>query len=485
MADELQTHLKELSDEVDKIVAQGGSSSTVSKGGESNNTGTNAEETDGVTVQDSPSTGSTIESVDVKNLNDVQLIQFLQQKAFEKQLARYERAQLRGKDIPKEHKFWNTQPMLALNEEVSDVNGPINDTMTVDQVRAEPLNMPAGFEWCDLDVNDPEQAQELYTLLNLNYVEDDDCMFRFDYSIPFLQWALTPPGYLTNWHVGVRNAKTKALMGCITAVPVHVRVHDKTVPMAEINFLCVHKKLRTKRLAPVLIKEITRRVNQRDIWQAVYTAGVVLPKPVARCRYNHRSLNPKKLIEVRFSSLPPRTTLADHLKQLKLPKKPVNRLQPMASEDVPGVHALLTDYLAKKTKLTQVFTEDEVRHVFLPRHEVVSSFVLKNESGQVTDFCSFYHLPSTVIGNPLHDKLHAVYSYYNVATTISLEDLMRDLLVLARNEGADVFNALDLMENSKVFNSLQFGAGDGWLQYYVYNWKCPTMQSSDVGIVLL
>ena len=61
----------------------------------------------------------------------------------------------------------------------------------------------------------------------------------------------------------------------------------------------MHKKLRSKRLAPVLIKEITRRVNRRGIFQAAYTAGVVLPKPVARCRYWHRSLNPKKLIEVR------------------------------------------------------------------------------------------------------------------------------------------------------------------------------------------
>ena len=40
--------------------------------------------------------------------------------------------------------------------------------------------------------------------------------------------------------------------------------------MAEINFLCVHKKLRANRLAPVLIKEITRRVHVRNIWQAVY-----------------------------------------------------------------------------------------------------------------------------------------------------------------------------------------------------------------------
>jgi len=54
--------------------------------------------------------------------------------------------------------------------------------------------------------------------------------------------------------------------------------------MVEINFLCVHKKLRSKRVAPVLIREITRRVNLTGIFQAVYTAGVVLPKPVGTCR---------------------------------------------------------------------------------------------------------------------------------------------------------------------------------------------------------
>jgi glycylpeptide N-tetradecanoyltransferase len=51
--------------------------------------------------------------------------------------------------------------------------------------------------------------------------------------------------------------------------------------MVEINFLCVHKKLRSKRLAPVLIKEITRRVHLQGIFQAVYTAGSMLPTPVS------------------------------------------------------------------------------------------------------------------------------------------------------------------------------------------------------------
>lgn len=37
-----------------------------------------------------------------------------------------------------------------------------------------------------------------------------------------------------------------------------------------------------------VLQEITRRVNLEDIWQAAYTAGVVLPKPVTTCRYYHR-----------------------------------------------------------------------------------------------------------------------------------------------------------------------------------------------------
>lgn len=48
----------------------------------------------------------------------------------------------------------------------------------------------------------------------------------------------------------------------------------------------------------------TWRGGGRSWWhQAVYTAGVVLPTPLACCRYFHRSLNPKKLIEVRVATI--------------------------------------------------------------------------------------------------------------------------------------------------------------------------------------
>lgn len=133
-------------------------------------------------------------------------------------------------------------------------------------------------------------------------------MPRFDYSAAFLQWALLPPGYRIDWLLGVRVSANKGLVGFISGIPANVCVNGTVIKMVEINFLCVHKKIRAKRLAPVLIKEITRRVNLQDIWQATYTAGAVLPTPIARCRYWHRSLNPKKLIDVGFSKLPVRVS---------------------------------------------------------------------------------------------------------------------------------------------------------------------------------
>ena len=44
-------------------------------------------------------------------------------------------------------------------------------------------------------------------------------------------------------------------------------------------------------------------MNLQCIWQAAYTAGVLIPKPIGTCRYWHRSLHPKKLIDVGFSRL--------------------------------------------------------------------------------------------------------------------------------------------------------------------------------------
>ena len=84
--------------------------------------------------------------------------------------------------------------------------GPIVPQKPKEEIREQPYNMPAGFEWSILDVKDQAQRIELYNLLANNYVEDDDALFRFDYSQEFLLWAVTPPGYHKELLFGVRSS---------------------------------------------------------------------------------------------------------------------------------------------------------------------------------------------------------------------------------------------------------------------------------------
>jgi len=388
--------------------------------------------------------------------------------------------------LDRPHAFWDTQPVPPMGSEYSQSSGAIEDVEGgVDAIRAEPYTLPDPFEWCSCDIRDDAEAKEIYTLLNENYVEDDDSMFRFDYSIPFLRWALMPPDFLRVWHLGVRVKANGKLVGFITGIPASMHVHGPVVKMVEINFLCVHKKLRSKRLAPVLIKEITRRVNREGIWQAVYTAGVVLPRPVSGCRYYHRSLNPKKLIEVGFSHLGPRMTMARTVKLYKIPAEPqIPGMRVMKPDDVGMVFDLVTSYL-KKFPLHPEFTKDELAHWMLPKEGAVFAFVRDDGNGQVTDVCSFYSLPSTILRNEKHDRLEAAYSFWNVATTVTLQELMNDALIFAKQRNFDVFNALNVMENEQFLKDLKFGMGDGFLQYYLFNWKCPKIEPSGIGLVLL
>lgn len=111
---------------------------------------------------------------------------------------------------------------------------------------------------------------------------------------------------------------------------------------------------------------------------------------------------------------------------------------------------------------------------------------------------SFYSLPSTVIGNEKHSTLNAAYLFYyatdlglkekggnNAEVGKRLNELVGDGLIMAKHYGFDVMNALRLMDNEMVLQHQKFGAGDGFLNYYLYNWRCPDVSENKIGLVML
>jgi glycylpeptide N-tetradecanoyltransferase len=94
----------------------------------------------------------------------------------------------------------------------------------------------------------------------------------------------------------------------------------------------------------------------------------------------------------------------------------------------------------------------------------------------------------------MHVPIQACYSYYNFANTVPLEELIRNALILAKKEDFDVYNCLDLMDNESVFKVLQkitqelhFMVGDGYLNYYLYNWnlKKGQIKPCELAVVLV
>lgn len=395
------------------------------------------------------------------------------------------------------HEFWNTQPVPQ--EAHIKQEGPI-ETKTIDDVRKEPYPLASVLEWWVPDMaNSEEDLNKIYELLKNNYVEDDDSLFRFNYSHNFLKWAMTPPGYIQNWHVAVRTKKDQEVMAFVCGIPMEVAI-TRTVPegdrtsdvvkMCEINFLCIHKKLRGKRLAPILIKEVTRRVNCTGIWQAVYTSGTVLPTPFTSANYFHRSLNPEKLVAIGFSRLPPQyqkfqNPMSMMKRNFALPERhKLSGFRAMVEADVPAVHRLLSEGL-REFRVAPVFNEEEVRHWLLPLPGVVFTYVVEDGKKNVTDMVSFYNLPSTVIGNPAYQDLNAAYSYYSCARTVPLKSLFYEALIAAKNANFDVFNTVDILNNSEFLSDLKFCPGDGKLHYYFYNWSYPSVEANKVGLVML
>ena len=190
------------------------------------------------------------------------------------------------------------------------------------------------------------------------------------------------PGWNAKYHIGVRATQSRKLVAFISAIPGRLRVRDKFVSCSEVNFLCVHKKLRGKRLAPVLIKEITRISNLDGVWQGLYTAGIVLPRPVSTCRYFHRALNWQKLYECGFSPIPAGSKPQYQIRKYALPEDTATRgLRAMRPEDVDGALDLLGRYL-KRFDMAPDFTKEECHHWFVPKIEsggeqVVWSYVVE------------------------------------------------------------------------------------------------------------
>ena len=220
-------------------------------------------------------------------------------------------------EVLKPHKFWETQPIINLRKK--DTKKGQIQAFKQEDISKEPMALPAGFYWDSIDIADDFKADEVCIFMNQHYIEDDDGHVRLFYSRDHLRYAVMTPGYLADLHFCVRSESNKRIMAIIFGTPKKIVVQGESVKMAEANFLSVHKALRGKRLAQVMIQELMRRERLNGIMQAFYTSPDPYPTPFISVQFMNRLINVQKLVDVGFVAAPPAKQLSKFKLNMRLP----------------------------------------------------------------------------------------------------------------------------------------------------------------------
>lgn len=115
------------------------------------------------------------------------------------------------------------------------------------------MPLPEGFEWDSFDVDNDEALDELRLFLEEHYIESQSGTFRLRYTNEKLRYGLKIPGYRKDGQFMIRASKNKKIMAFTMMSLREMIVNGKKEKFMEVNFLAVHFKLRSKRLAQICI----------------------------------------------------------------------------------------------------------------------------------------------------------------------------------------------------------------------------------------
>ncbi|KAI5185596.1 glycylpeptide N-tetradecanoyltransferase [Nematocida homosporus] len=355
--------------------------------------------------------------------------------------------------------FWATQP-------VGKASAPLaKDQETPNTAPKLPMELSDEISLKTVEID--KEMDKLHELLTNHYVEDSRAMFRLEYSRAFLKWQLLSPDSFPDWNVGLYQGEH--LIGFISACKLQIQIGGDKPPTAVVNFLCLDRSFRKKRLAPVLIKEITKRVNQKGIYRALFTSGEELPFFCTRAPYYHRIVQADQLVAQGFCSpldIKPDTA--------STPTQ--SRFRQARVEDMPAIHQMYQAKYGQK-HLHACLTADQLAYYVQPRPNLVDTLI--SLDGQ--EFISIYFIDTKVLSD--NSLINTAYIYY-----YSINDRRQafDALVayLKANTSCSVLNALAVEENTpEQLEQEEFLCGDGVLNYYLFNWDTPLISADKNGFI--
>lgn len=315
-------------------------------------------------------------------------------------------------------------------------------------------SLPVNFSFKTLNIS---YIDQIYNLLNKNYIEDDQNIMRVVYSKDFLYWYLKkiPDEFI----VGL--IYEKKLIGLVTALIIDTIISKEIVKLPYINLLCVHKKLRNSKLASLLLREITNRLYKKNIRIAFFSDMRKLCEPLCSTKDFIIPINYSKLKEANF--------LLEDLNPL--PSFSNNPLHLMKEHDIDIVTENINIFMNKHI-IKPLMTNKIVKDFLLTKKNIVYSFI-KKDNDNITDFISIYKSFIYSIETNKIISNGTLAFYYN--NSLELTDLVSYLLDKLKFYNIDQFIFKDNIEDINLTKFSTYGN----LYYFFYNLDIDKINSTD------
>lgn len=375
--------------------------------------------------------------------------------------------------------FWSTQPVCQLNSEIIQEGQEIAEL----KIDGEITKLPDQYEWTIFDVGKTDDLKSISNFLKKHYCTENK--FQIYYSITFLNWYFGSNE--ENILIGIRAKTNGNLAGFIGSTIETLKVDSKTLTVANANFLCVHTKLRHYHFAELLIKELVRIHSSKNsavkIKQGFFASDRFVPKPFSSIAYYHRPLNYKRLVNLDFMKSAKQLKseknidMSEMIKYYSVDTTMSPLFIKMQDSHLKQVYDLYCEYMEKYNFYT-IYSMAEFEHWF-GNNKIIKTFVILDEKTKsIVDFASYFRIQYLTVDNQII-QVGQLYTYTSLKTTIYT--IIKNLLIDAKNDSIDLFNATDIMENNAILNEQKFEKGSGVLHYYLYNWNCRTMNPDQIA----
>lgn len=374
------------------------------------------------------------------------------------------------------YKFWDSQPVAKLKENVildQEINQEIKEN------NQNPASLPNGFEWINYDFSKLEDRQKISIFLSKFYGIDSAGEFNRQYGESFLEFMSKDRVYIA---LGVEHKS--APMGCIFGYVQKTQVNRRILDMVDVSLACIHPKLRSKNLLPTLITELRRQFNLLGYKYGNFSTVNYLSCPYTSTSLWNRILNAKILIETGFVKLDSSITLKAVKKSKALPEDPSLNFVKMNKDHIDQAYELFNKYM-DKYNVHPIFSKDEFRREFY-ENKFINTFVLEDNNGIITDFLSYYVLDTNIlVKNDNFKNIRRGYLYYYTCNNTTSYKIIQNAIILAKKYGVDVFSALDCMENANVLRELGFDETPTTFHNYVYGLKIKKLENYQVSKLYL